>query len=110
MPAKTPVRRHDGRIVGHVRGSELVLARRRSRHWLRSLGGWSVDRAVLAQAAALGATCVVVRDVESGTVYRAPLSAFAEYGLAVDFGHGAQVALAERHWVKGGTRQLRLEV
>lgn len=99
MTTATPARRHDGRVVGHVANGELVLARKRSRHWLRVANGWSVDVAVLAQAAALGATHVVVVDRESGTRYVAPLDAFREHGVHVSYGgHGAQLALPARFW------------
>ena len=105
------MRRHDGRVVGHVRGHELVLVRRRSKHWLRQLDGWSFDAVVLAQAAVLGATHVVVIDRDTGTTYRTALATFGEHGVPVAFGgHGKQVALGDCHWEKSGTMQLRLEV
>ena len=106
----TPVRAHDGRIVGDIRGDTLVLKRRKSRHWLRLANGWAIDEVVLRRAKEAGVETVVVLDQESGVAYRAALSKLLACGTPVDLGHGRQYALPEREWAteRPAQSQLRL--
>ena len=107
---QTCVRNERGQVIGRIAGDVLRLGRRRSRHWLRAVRGWAVDVAVLARAAALGVRYVEIRDTEAAVTYRAPLAIVIECGVAVDYGHGRQIALPECHWEKSTAMQLRLEV
>ena len=105
---QTCVRNERGQAIGRVEGDRLLLTRRRSRHWLRLVGGWAIDLNAVQQAVALGARLVEIRDRETNVVYRAPLETLLEQGTVIDLGHSLQIALAERHWEKSDTMQLRL--
>lgn len=69
-----------------------------SRHFLRQPAGITFDAAILQQAQDLGAVRVWVRDRETGATYRATLDAFAEHGIQLDRGYGAQTCLPFTFW------------
>jgi len=100
-----------GQVVGEVRDGVLRKAVRKSIHFLHTPPAIAWDRCVLEEAERLGATRTEVVDLESGTVYSAPLSAFFRYGIRVNRGYGEQLALPLSRWAcrrEGGPRQLAL--
>jgi hypothetical protein len=102
-----PVRAASGRVVGEVVDGVLRKAVRRSVHFLRQPTAIAWDLVCLEQAEALGATRCEVLDLETGTLYTAPLQHFWRFGLRLDRGHGAQVALPLDRWTvtRKGERQ-----
>lgn len=88
---------HAGRVVGEVReeNGERVFQKRvrASVHVLRSPRAIAWGVTALHEAERLGATGVLVIDVETGREYRAPLATVWAKGWEFDRGHGRQWAL-----------------
>jgi hypothetical protein len=84
---------------------------------LRCPPAWAVDAQDLATCERAGVSWVEVHDMETGTIYRALLSAFRKYGRELDRGCGRQVALSLGYWAqlagkpeRKAARQLALEL
>ncbi len=95
----TPIRGHDGRILGYVRDNVFRKDPvRKSAHFYRRYDGWGCDVAALIQAERAGAQWIEIQDLESGATYRAALGTMRTHGIPVDHGHGAQLVLPLRFW------------
>ena len=71
----------------------------------RPRAAWGCDVDALDQARAAGAEWVEILDQDTGARYRVALVEFYRRGLAVNRGHGAQLALPLACWdVTGGRR------
>ena len=82
-----PMRRADGRIVGHLRGDVLHKTAKRE-HMLQRPPAWAWDCDILDAAERGGARFT---EVESGgLIYRATLADFRRYGFPIRRGHGDQ--------------------
>ena len=90
-----PVRRADGRIVGHLRGDVLHKTAKRE-HMLRQPAAWAWDCDILDAAERGGARFTEVEC--DGRIYRATLADFRRYGFPVRRGHGDQRGLALTYW------------
>ena len=88
----TPIYRADGRaVVGRVEGDTFHKSARSSVHMLRRPRAWAAD--------------VDALDLDTGAIYRAALVDFYRRGVAVNRGHGPQLALPLDCWdVAGGRR------
>lgn len=76
-----------------------VLSKKiRSEHLLRNPVAIAFDRGVLGEAERLGARFVRVEQDDSGTVYTCSLADFRRFGVAIDRGFGAQLALPLARW------------
>lgn len=88
---------HAGRVVGEVReeNGERVFQKRvrGSVHLLRAPRAAAWDVTALHEAERLGATGVLIIDVETGREYRAPLATVWAKGWEFNRGHGRQWAL-----------------
>ena len=116
-PKKQAVRSAAGRIVGEIRGGILRKEVHGSRHLLRSPLGWTWDTSILELAESEGVRITVIRDLDSGFSYRASLSDFRIYGIAIDRGCGPQICLPLKYWTarrprkninKVGTQEARI--
>lgn len=96
--AATPIYLPDGRVVGRVVGNDFVKSLRSSVHMLRRPRGWALDLDTLDQAREVGATRVVIRDLDTSTTYTAAVADILKYGVTVRRGHGDQVALPLTRW------------
>ena len=102
----TPIYRADGRaIVGRVEGDTFHKSARSSVHMLRRPRAWACDVDALDQARAAGAEWVEILDQDTGARYRAALADFYRRGVALDRGHGAQLALPLTYWDAAGGRR-----
>jgi hypothetical protein len=98
MARSEPVYSAAGQVVGEVVDGVLRKSIRGSVHMLRQPRAIAWDTCALEQAEDLGATRTEVLDLETGTLYTAPLSAFWRYGVRLDRGHGPQIALPLDRW------------
>ncbi len=90
-----------GRIVGDT----WHKTARSSIHALRlPKPSWAVDGADLDAALRCGAEWLEIADLDTDRIWRCRLGAFSEYGKRIDYGRGAQVALA---WAYGIWLQVR---
>ena len=103
-----PIYRADGRaVVGRVEGDTFHKLARSTVHMLRQPRAWACDVDALDQARAAGAEWVEILDQDTGARYRAALADFLRRGVALDRGHGAQLALPLTCWdVAGGRRSM----
>ncbi len=86
-----------GRVVGRLAGGWLRKHVDTARHQLRQPPAWAIDREHLERMEALGAAGVLLID-ETGTEWRATVSAFRQLGIAIERGHGRQIALPLARW------------
>jgi hypothetical protein len=100
--SKTPVRLHNGRQVGHVSGSTLILRVQRSRHFFRRANGYSVDTAALAEAERLGARSIQFVDRESGEISAIAVECFRAHAQRLNFGWGEKLACPEKFYETPG--------
>lgn len=96
-----------GQIVGKVLGGWLVKHVDSSRHQLLKPPAWAIDRDHLDRLEAQGAVGVLLID-EHGTEWRATVADFRRYGIPINRGHGAQVALPLARWRRTVAGQLSL--
>lgn len=89
------------RIVGYVERDAYITPRRASVHQLRVPPAWAFDFDVLERAQQLGATRVIVRELEHNEEYEAQL-ADVLHGIPVSRGFGEQVALPLAFWRVNG--------
>ncbi len=87
-----------GKAVARLEGRTLTKKVRGSVHMLRQPRGWAFDAAILEAAKRDGAVAAEVRDLETGLVYWASLSAFDRWGVRFDRGHGRQICLPLDRW------------
>ena len=92
-----PVYNASGRICGEIAGAVLQKTAKRN-HMLQRPAGWGWDVAILDHAKGQGCTHTEVTC--EGVIYRASLADFERYGVPVNRGYGAQVALPLLHWQK----------
>jgi hypothetical protein len=93
-----PVYRADGAIIGKIAGQTLRKRASASRHQLRKPPAWCWDADALTTAQASGVTWCEIEDTGTGTVYRARLADFVDYGFDVNRGHGHQRGLTLKYW------------
>jgi hypothetical protein len=96
-----------GQVVGKVLGGWLTKRVNTSRHQLLKPPAWCIDREHLDRLEAIGATGVLLID-EHGSEWRATVADFRRYGLAINRGHGVQMALPLARWRKAVASQLNL--
>lgn len=92
-----PVYNANGKVCGEIAGPVLQKAAKPN-HMLKRPAAWGWDRAIIEQARAAG--CTHTEITCQGVTYRASLADFERYGVAVNRGYGAQVALPLLHWQK----------
>lgn len=74
----------------------------RAAHYLRKRPAIAFDEAVLVDAAAMGATRIVVTDRDDGTTFYTDMTTFRRRGYHVDRGFGDQWALELGWWEVDG--------
>jgi hypothetical protein len=97
-----------GRIVGKLQGATFTKKLRRSKHYLRTPGGWGHDRESLLELQAKGCRIIRIIDLDSGTIYCSPIETMLSRGIRINRGYGEQVLLLECLWTQSDPRQSRL--
>lgn len=99
-----PIYRSDGAaVVGRVEGDTFYKSAHSTRHMLTRPRAWACDVDALDRARAAGAAWVEILDHDTGQNWRVELVEFYRRGVALDRGHGAQLALPLAFWnVSGG--------
>lgn len=92
-----------GKVIGNVRGGVFFKRVRASVHFLRKPAAIALDVASLNDAEKAGAHSVNVEDTESGKVYAASIKTVRAFGLSLNRGFGAQVALPIARWQVAST-------
>lgn len=93
-----------GKVVGRLFGSVAAFKVKRSRHFFRALGGYSLDAAIMDELGRLGVTRIEFRDSELGETFRISLAAFLAHAKPCpQYGFGRKVAAHERFYQDDGT-------
>ncbi len=95
---KQPVYLSSGRLIGYVKGDTFHKTARASKHMLRNPKGWAADIDSLEQAENYGANFFEIKDTETGTLYKATVQDFWDYGQAFNRKHGPQRVLPIGYW------------
>ncbi len=91
---------HAGRVVGHIEGDKFIKNIRGSIHILHSPPAIANDVFVIDQLVAAGVKTLQIHDKETGIVYRSRLKHYLEKKIAINRGHGPQLALAIKEWTR----------
>lgn len=95
----TPLRLPTGKAVGKLFGSVAAFKVKRSRHFFRALGGYSLDGAIADELRRLGVTRIEFRDSELGETFKIGLTTFLAHARRCpDYGHGIKLAAHERFY------------
>lgn len=70
---------------------------KRSKHLLRVMEAWGVDKVIISDLEALKTQSIRIKDDESGIIYAVTLERFIELGVERDFGE-LQVFLPLKYW------------
>lgn len=93
-----PLRLSSGKSVGRLFGDEAEFPVRRSRHFFRAIGGYSLDAAVIAELQRRGVRLVAFKDKELGERYAVALSTFIAHAQRINYGFGDKLACPERFY------------
>ena len=88
------LKNRDGRIIGVLKNGVLTKKVYSNIHKLRIVDGYGVDKCAYETAVRNGATEIVIKEVDTGKIYRVDIKHFGEKAIEVDFGYGKQLALA----------------
>lgn len=89
----------DGRFSGCVIEDGILYRRARaSKHLLRKPPAWAFEECILREAEQAGVHTVRVEDMDTLTVYVAPLRSFWTRGIAIERGFALQRALPLWCW------------
>jgi len=88
--------------IGYVSGRTFFKTITGSKHLLQRPKAIAFDRSTLDDAERAGATQVSVRDVETGSIYIAPIADIRRFGFPVLRGYGNQVALSLDYYAING--------
>ncbi len=97
--AGIPLRLPTGKAVGRLFGSVAAFKVKRSRHFFRALGGYSIDSGIMDELRRLGVTRIEFRDSELGETFKISLATFQAHAKRCpDYGHGIKLAAHERFY------------
>lgn len=95
----TPIRLPTGKAVGKLYGSVAAFKVKRSRHFFRALGGYSLAVEIVDELGRLGVKMIEFRDSELGETFKISVPAFAAHARRCpDYGHGIKLAAPERFY------------
>lgn len=94
-----PLRLPTGKAVGRLFGTVAAFKVKRSRHFFRALGGYSLDAGIMDELGRLGVTRIEFRDSELGETFKISLATFLNHAKRCpDYGHGIKLAAHERFY------------
>ena len=94
-----PIRLPNGKTVGTLFGSVAAFKVKRSRHFFRNMGGYSLDAGIMAELERLGVSRIEFRDSELSQTFRISLETFMAHAKRCpDYGHGIKIAAHERFY------------
>lgn len=89
------------KFVGMLEGGTLDIQRNRTKHYYRKLNAYGMDKALLNHLETLECNEIRLTEKETGHVYTVDLAIFLKKALPNHYqGHGAQLFLPLRYWVK----------
>lgn len=95
----TPLRLPTGKAVGRLFGSVAAFKVKRSKHFYRALGGYSLDAAITDELGRLGVTRIEFRDSELGETFKISLPSFLAHAKPCpQYGFGRKVVAHERFY------------
>lgn len=100
----TPVHNISGKVVGHIKDGVLMKRVYKSKHFMRVLNGYGMDKAIFAH----DFDEVKILDKESDILYVSRREDWEEHGIRKNFGHGEQIILPLRWHEVRSRKQLAL--
>jgi hypothetical protein len=102
-----PLRLDDGKIVGQFEGDTATFPVRRSKHYFRYVGGYTLDADLVRR---LPADCshIVFDDQEIGQQFRVELMDFIAAAVSVEFGFGRKLCAPDSIYEAMGAQQIPL--
>jgi hypothetical protein len=80
----------------------------KTNHFMRKFQGWGIQQDIIDSLPLMGCERVLIRVLDSGSRFQAPLNTWQTAGVADNFGHGVQVFLDINHMEKtGGSAPLK---
>lgn len=96
------------RIVGEVLGNTFVKHLHSKTHFLRKPRAICFDLRSLEQAQKFGATEVKIYDMDSRSIYLAPIERIYRKGFYLNRGYGEQIGLTLNFWKLAGPEGLQI--
>lgn len=94
-----PLRLPTGKAVGKLRGTVAAFKVKRSRHFFRALGGYSLDAGIISELERLGVATIEFQDSEMGQTFRVGLETFlARARQTPNYGYGSKLVCHERFY------------
>lgn len=86
-----------GKIVGNEKDGIYRRRAKSSKHLLRVMDAWGIDKSILENLTERGATEIRILDEDKNEVYSVTVAKFNELGVERDF-EGPQVFLPRKYW------------
>ena len=104
----TALRSQDGRVVATLDGDTLRKRVVESKHMLRVPPAWCIDRVVVEESVAGGATRIEILATDTGITYRVSMAEFLAKAKVLNRFHNDQLMLPIRYWSTGDERQVSM--
>ena len=88
------LKNRDGRIIGVLKNGVLTKKVYSNVHKLHIVDGYGIDKSAYETAVRHGATEIVIKEVDTGKIYKVDVKSFGDKAIEVNFGYGKQLALA----------------
>lgn len=96
----------NGKVVGNWLPIEkqMVLPRRRSKHFFRTLNAWGINTSLLSTLISKGCKAIIINEKEEDETFVAYPGTFMKLGVTKDMGeHGVQTFLSQNHFMSWET-------
>ena len=102
-----PLRLNGGRVVGQLEGDTATFPVRRSKHYFRYIGGYTLDADLVRR---LPADCarIIFDDQEIGQQFKVELMDFIAAAVPVEFGFGRKLCAPDSIYEAMGAQQIPL--
>ena len=87
------LRTSDGVVVADLVGTTVVKRVKEEKHILRNPLSWAIDKKIIDEAYANGATDIRIEATDTDKVYKTTMKTFMDNAITLDRGFGRQVAL-----------------
>lgn len=98
-----PLRLPTGKAVGRLFGSAAAFKVKRSRHFFRALGGYSLDAAIVEELGRRAVKMIEFRDSELRETFKISVPSFVAHARPTpDYGYGSKLVCHERFYQDDG--------
>ena len=89
-----------GKVVGELAGDIYRKKVEGSKHLLKMMDAWGIDKSIVVELVSLGAQEIRILDTETDIVYSIPVTTFVDKSVVRDFGDTEQMFLSRHFFTK----------